>query len=59
METFSAFLIFPQTIFLQLKFVPKQDNPIKTQDVMILGMKYSNCPDTFALSPLSFSLSLS
>lgn len=46
METFTASLIFPQTIFLQLKFAPKQDNSIKTWDVMILGMKYSNCPDT-------------
>ena len=31
METFTAFLAFPQTIFLN--FAPKQDNPIKTKDV--------------------------
>lgn len=54
METFTAFLIFPQTIFLQFKFAPKRDNPIKTQDVRILEMKYSNCPDA-----LSFFLSRS
>lgn len=30
METFMAFLAFPQTIFLQLNFAPKQDNSIKT-----------------------------
>lgn len=50
METFTAFLISPQTIFLQFKFAPKQDNPIKTQDIMILGMKYSNCLDAFYFS---------
>ena len=45
MEIFTAFLIFPETIFLQFKYASEQDNPIKTQDIMILGMKYSNCLD--------------
>lgn len=50
MEIFTAFLIFPETISLQFKYASEQDNPIKTQDIMILGMKYSNCLDA---SPLS------
>lgn len=45
MEIFTAFLILPETIFLQFKYASEQDNPIKTQDIMILGMKYSNCLD--------------
>lgn len=32
METFTAFLAFPQTIFLQLNFAPKQVNSVKTLD---------------------------
>lgn len=52
METFTAFLVSPQTIFLQLKLVLRQDNPIKTQDVTTLGLKYSNCALFLSLSPL-------